>query len=107
MRTRAFFVVVALASTLAWMPSSQAGGSHRFTFYGSGWGHGVGMSQWGAYGLAREGWSAGRILTHFYPGTHVAGASQRPGKIRVGLARGLSAVHLSAQGGPVGVRVGS
>lgn len=36
---------------------------------GHGWGHGVGMSQWGAYGYALHGWSAAQILQHYYPGT--------------------------------------
>jgi stage II sporulation protein D len=36
---------------------------------GHGWGHGVGMSQWGAYGYALHGWDASRILLHYYPGT--------------------------------------
>ncbi len=36
---------------------------------GHGWGHGLGMSQWGAYGYARHGWGYARILAHYYPGT--------------------------------------
>src|SRR5262249_28280254 len=31
---------------------------------GRGWGHGVGMVQWGAYGKAKRGWSADRILAY-------------------------------------------
>jgi len=38
-------------------------------FVGSGHGHGVGMSQWGARGLAERGASYGEILSTFYPGT--------------------------------------
>ncbi len=37
----------------------------------SGSGHGVGMSQWGAEALARKGWDAEAILSHYYPGTKV------------------------------------
>ena len=37
-------------------------------FEGTGAGHGVGMCQWGARGLAREGKSFKEILTYFYPG---------------------------------------
>ena len=36
---------------------------------GHGWGHGLGLSQWGAYGYALHGFSFGRILAHYYPGT--------------------------------------
>lgn len=38
------------------------------TFYGRGFGHGVGMSQFGAEGLARQGWTAEQILLFYYPG---------------------------------------
>jgi SpoIID/LytB domain protein len=42
---------------------------------GRGNGHGIGMSQWGAYGYAADrGWSAGQILDHYYGGT-VAGTT--------------------------------
>lgn len=39
------------------------------TFWGGGFGHGVGMSQYGALGLARRGYGYRAILEHFYPGT--------------------------------------
>lgn len=38
---------------------------------GHGWGHGMGMSQWGAYGYALHGWSYSRILEHYYQGTTI------------------------------------
>ena len=40
-------------------------------FVGSGHGHGVGMSQWGARALAERGVSYQRILARFYPGTRL------------------------------------
>jgi stage II sporulation protein D len=36
---------------------------------GHGWGHGVGMPQYGAYGYALHGWTHGQIIAHYYPGT--------------------------------------
>ena len=39
------------------------------TLYGRGWGHGVGLSQWGAKAMADHGWSAEKILNFYYPGT--------------------------------------
>ncbi len=51
---------------------------------GRGWGHGVGMSQWGAHGLALRGASYTDILAHYYRGT-VVGALPDPGAIEVGL----------------------
>ncbi|HAC64500.1 MAG TPA: amidase [Cyanothece sp. UBA12306] len=40
-----------------------------FAFVGGGFGHGVGMSQYGSYNLAKLGWSADKILSFYYPGT--------------------------------------
>ena len=42
-----------------------------FVFYGRGWGHGVGLCQWGCMAMAEKGWKAENILTHYYPGTSV------------------------------------
>ena len=39
-----------------------------FVFSGRGWGHGVGMCQVGAYGLAKQGWSYEQILKAYYTG---------------------------------------
>src|SRR5207245_9105950 len=36
---------------------------------GHGWGHGLGLSQWGAYGYAKHGWTFEQILAHYYTGT--------------------------------------
>ena len=43
-----------------------------YTFNGGGLGHGVGMSQYGSYHLARQGFNAANILSFYYPGTVVA-----------------------------------
>ena len=51
-------------------------GDGRIRLRGSGWGHGVGMCQWGAIGLAREGWRYEEVLDHYYPGTQVLGIEQ-------------------------------
>ncbi len=40
-----------------------------FVFKGRGSGHGVGLSQWGAKGMAEDGDSYRKILKHYYPGT--------------------------------------
>ncbi|MCF4113647.1 MULTISPECIES: SpoIID/LytB domain-containing protein [Dethiosulfovibrio] len=43
-----------------------------FLLEGTGWGHGVGLSQWGARALALAGWDAKRIVEYYYPGTVVS-----------------------------------
>ena len=42
-----------------------------FVFNGKGYGHGVGLSQWGAKGMAEKGYKYTEILEHFYPGTRI------------------------------------
>ena len=39
---------------------------------GKGYGHGVGMSQWGAYGMAQEGKSAEQIIKHYFQKVEIA-----------------------------------
>ncbi len=43
----------------------------NFIFMGKGSGHGVGLSQWGAKGMAEAGMSYKAILKHYYPGTKI------------------------------------
>ena len=45
--------------------------SKSFVITGLGAGHGVGMSQWGAYGMAIKGFNSKQILYHFYRGTKI------------------------------------
>jgi len=48
-----------------------AAGGWRFT--GEGWGHGVGLCQFGANGMARRGAGFREILARYYPGTEISG----------------------------------
>jgi SpoIID/LytB domain protein len=41
----------------------------KVTFLGGGWGHGVGLCQWGTEGMAKQGFSYKAILSHYFPGT--------------------------------------
>lgn len=45
----------------------------KFIFKGNGYGHGVGMSQWGAYEMAKRGNDFKKILRFYYPGTNITG----------------------------------
>lgn len=42
-----------------------------FIFNGAGWGHGIGMDQSGAAGMAAAGYASADILNHYYPGTQL------------------------------------
>ena len=65
-----------MVSAVAWVgpagapAATHAGGPATLELTGHGNGHGIGLSQWGAYGYAADhGWSAAQILDHYYGGT--------------------------------------
>lgn len=62
--------VLRLRSTRFTISLDQNAG--RVTVSGFGFGHGVGMSQWGARSLAERGWSFDQILQHYYQSTAIA-----------------------------------
>jgi stage II sporulation protein D len=71
---------------------------------GAGFGHGVGMSQYGAYGFAQRGVGFERILAHYYRGTKLSKAPGRP--VRVLLQASRSRVRFrGATRGPGGRRL--
>ncbi|HEU0304772.1 MAG TPA: SpoIID/LytB domain-containing protein [Gaiellaceae bacterium] len=68
--------------------------STTFVIRGRGWGHGVGMGQWGAFGQARRGVGYRKILAHYYPGTKLM---QTPtASVRVLLADGRRTVKVAS-----------
>ncbi|MGC3992889.1 MAG: SpoIID/LytB domain-containing protein [Propionicimonas sp.] len=79
-------VAVALGVLLA-APAPSAVAATKvpgsFVVRGSGAGHGVGMSQYGAYQLSRAGDSASDIISFYYPGAAVATATNNPRTIKV------------------------
>lgn len=64
---------------------------------GRGWGHGVGMVQWGAYGKARRGLNYEQILGAYYGGLTPRTVAM-PDRIRIGLATGLRTVTVAPSG---------
>lgn len=59
------------ANGIATIEATTPNQSDKFVFSGHGWGHRIGMCQWGAKGMADNGFSANDILTHYFPGTSV------------------------------------
>jgi stage II sporulation protein D len=86
-------LLLALGVVLLFLPA-QAGAGTLFVIDGRGWGHGVGMSQYGARGYAEAGWGYQRILAHYYRGTELRIVPARP--VRVLLAESLAAVQISS-----------
>ena len=95
--------VVALLGAIVWglaggaLPAQAA--TTVVVVEGRGFGHGVGLSQDGAYWLGKSGRSAAEILTVFYPGTALA---KRSGTIRVPLVAAREVTLSFPAGGSVG-----
>ena len=71
---RRFALVIALL-TLAAVPAT-ADSATVHTVRGAGWGHGIGMSQYGANGYAQRGRGYRDILSHYYVGTRLSSGSR-------------------------------
>lgn len=118
-RTRLASSVLALALAVTLLPASagsaQSGTPLRpavrdqpdpnpgVVLRGRGWGHSVGMSQYGAYAMSRARWSHGRILQHYYPGvTERTWAGSPVVRVRLADVRtDLTETAVRAVGGPL------
>ena len=80
----------------ATLPTATAAGD--VVLRGGGWGHGLGMSQYGAQGAARLGCTAAEILTRYYAGTAVAPAPM-PSLVRLRMLDGGYRVDVEAVSG--------
>jgi SpoIID/LytB domain protein len=83
---------------------APAGSGALFVFTGHGWGHGVGMGQWGAQGYALQGYTYDQILAAYYPGTTPGQTTTT--SIRVLLASGKKSLTISS-GKPYAVEDGN
>lgn len=83
---------------------SISSGATGLTVTGRGWGHGVGMVQWGAYGKASRGWSTDRILAFYYGGL-TPRPYPEPGTMQVVVATGLRSLRVVPSG--PGARLGN
>jgi stage II sporulation protein D len=73
---------------------ASAGAATTFLVDGRGWGHGIGLSQYGARGFAESGWGYERILKHYYRGTELRTIPARP--VRVLLVEGTTRVTIGS-----------
>ena len=86
------------ASGGATLPAAAATGD--VVFRGGGWGHGLGMSQYGAQGAALLGCTYDQILTRYYAGTEVS-TRPMPGTLRLRMLEGGYRVDVQATDGPL------
>ena len=107
---RLLALVVALALAVASPALSRADvlplqGGQTIRIEGQGWGHGVGMSQWGARGRAMAGQTADQIVRAYYTGIDITDSPTDQTQIRVLIQPGLPPV-LDRRRGPVLQRTG-
>jgi SpoIID/LytB domain protein len=69
LRRRLRIVAWTLATLPLWLYAPARAGARELVIEGHGFGHGVGMSQYGALGFAEHGYSYQAILAHYYTGT--------------------------------------
>src|SRR5436190_2701125 len=74
--------------------AKAAAGAATFVVTGHGWGHGVGMSQYGAYGYAQKGVGYEKIVLHYFPGTELGQAPVS--KVRVLLTSGVGTLPIGS-----------
>ena len=72
-----------------------------YAFHGRGWGHGRGLSQWGAYRAAQLGRSSAQILGTYYAGSVAGAVPDRTLRIRLTATEGDRQVGFAAQSGLV------
>lgn len=93
-RLSRLLLAAATIATLGVPRVALGASSTLYTISGRGFGHGIGMSQYGAEGYARRGWSYRSILAHYYTGTTLGTASNMT--LRVLLRDGASLITVTS-----------
>ena len=88
-RAEGIATVAALCAVVAGCALAATASAASWVIKGRGFGHGVGMSQYGAYGYAKHGKGYRPILEHYYRHTRIGTAS---GQVRVLLASGVGSI---------------
>ncbi|HXV57403.1 MAG TPA: SpoIID/LytB domain-containing protein [Gaiellaceae bacterium] len=90
---RRLLVIAVLACALAGVAGAQA--APVFVLTGKGWGHGIGLSQYGAQGFAQHGWTYDEILARYYQGTALVDG-QANDQVRVLIASGRATLAVGS-----------
>jgi SpoIID/LytB domain protein len=90
----ASLVVLAVGSAAPGRARPTVATGATFMISGHGWGHGVGMAQYGAYGYAQHGFTYDQIVAHYFPGTQLGRAPLS--RVRVLLASGTAKLKIAS-----------
>jgi len=104
-KRRTALLATALLIVITGMTPAQAA-ENQVTVTGGGWGHGIGMSQWGAKALADSGSNTQQILQHFYSGASIGtvGSGELVGHaepLRIGVGQNLTRFDFTAVNGAI------
>jgi stage II sporulation protein D len=99
-----FLAALAALASLAMIVPAAAAASVNWVVHGRGFGHGVGMSAYGAYGYAQHGKGYSFILGHYYTGTTI-GTLPKPRVVRVLLSVSSEDVGFSGATSACGQRL--
>jgi Stage II sporulation protein len=107
-RLRRTIALFAASLTLMGLAAPALAADEEWEFDGGGWGHGVGLSQFGALGQAQDGRNSTQILQHYYTGTSVESMpsshwTRQPNALWVGLIENTTTVDLTAVGGALSI----
>ena len=84
-RTQPFRALLLIAFAALLLSAPAAGAAEKYRLLGHGYGHGVGLSQWGAYGFANHGADYKKIVKHYFKSTKLESFRSNK-KVRVLLA---------------------
>ncbi|MGA9372074.1 MAG: SpoIID/LytB domain-containing protein [Solirubrobacterales bacterium] len=93
-------LLAAFACAIA-IPASAS--AKVWVVHGAGFGHGVGMSQYGAYGYAKHGFKYDQILTHYYTGTTIGTTADQAVRVLLRDSAGSVAFHGASSACGVGL----
>jgi stage II sporulation protein D len=96
-------VALLAAAAVVLAAAQPAAAAKRWVIKGAGFGHGIGMSQYGAYGFAKKGTAYRAILKHYYSGTEIGNAGART--VRVLLRPYQSTVRFSGATSACGAKL--
>ena len=107
-RLRRSFAIICSLLIVVGSPLQAMATDEEVVFEGAGWGHAVGLPQWGAHGMALDGFTGEEIVEYYYHDTTVAPLSDQlaedhfmltdPAPLWIGLLQGKTSISFDALG---------